>query len=110
MNKVEAVEQLLHDSLLIAEREFYMRITEKTGQVVLTEFKYEKELTFVFIGACGCATETTRSYKIKNEIINQSKTLLLSSPFVEQISMRRTIFSCCNTCKIFISLRAVIGN
>ena len=51
------IEQLLHDLLLLAERELDTGIAEQTGQIVFTELEHQIEVTLELIlgFGLGCA-------------------------------------------------------
>ena len=53
MDEVEAIEELLHDSLDLAETELDVGVTQKTSEVMLTELKHQEERTLVAVVLCG---------------------------------------------------------
>lgn len=108
---VQAVEQHLHDLLDLRQGELDIRIAQETGQVVLTEVKHQVDAALVAIVQCGFKAVRGRS----NEQPTCTSFIwwhvyLLDQPLVLQISIRLTTFSCLSSCRILISLRAVMGN
>lgn len=120
---VQSVEQHLHDLLDLCECKLYIGVAQQPGQVVLTEVKHQVDAAFVSVVLSSFKNND------KSKLKNQKKTLLglrkhlgvanvrwrtdmdvWHQPLVLQISIRLTTFSCLSSCKILISLRAVIGN
>ena len=52
VNKIKAIEKLLHDFFNFPQAEFDISIREKTSQIMLTKVKHQVEGRFEFVELC----------------------------------------------------------